>query len=374
MKQCEAWIVRGANKPFERTEVSLDDLRPDEVLVEVTASGICHMDLEAKDLVPLPAIFGHEGVGRVTGIGAAVEDVAVGDRVIMTYAACGRCGSCVADAAYHCEDSWDVTFSGLRADGSPTIFENGQAISAAFFQQSSFGRYAITPARGVVRVDEDCEIDDTLLAALPCGVLTGAGVVARQFAFTGGEELAVFGVGAVGLSAVMAARKLGAKSILAVDVKPSRLALARELGATHVINPAQEADSVASIKRNFPRGLPFVIDTSGNATAFHSATRILRTGGRLAVCILPSPMEEFQFKPFDLFVRAATMEAVSFGNADAREFLPHLLSWYAAGEFPVDRIVTVFPFSQLNEAVEAAIGGEAIKPVLDFISVASKVS
>jgi len=360
----QAWIARGKESPFELTEVELDTLQPNEVRVEVTATGVCHMDLEGKDIVPLPAVFGHEGVGRILEIGADVTTVQPGDRVIMSYAACGHCGSCAADAPYHCEDSWDITFSGLRADGSHTMREHDKPVSAAFFQQSSFAQEAITPARGLVPVDSN--IDDTLLAALPCGVLTGAGVIACQFGFRGGEDLAVFGVGAVGLSAVMAAKRLGARSILAVDVKPTRLALAEELGATHTINPAQEADSVARIQELFPKGLPYVVDTSGNSTAFNSATRILKTGGRMAVCILPQPMETFSFQPFEWFTRAATLEAVSFGNAEASSFLPQLIDWYDQGLFPVDRLVTVYPFSDLNVAVEAAMAGEAIKPVLDL--------
>jgi aryl-alcohol dehydrogenase len=196
--------------------------------------------------------------------------------------------------------------------------------------------------------------------------LTGAGVVACQFGFAGGESIAVYGVGAVGLSAIMAARKLGARAIVAVDVNADRLALALELGATHVINAAEVLDVVACLKEIFPDGLPFVLDTSGNASAFQSAMRSLATGGRMAYCILPAPMDEFQFKPFDLFKRAAALEAVSFGSAEAISFVPEMISWYERGEFPVDRLVTTFPFSGLNDAVAASIAGEAIKPVLDM--------
>ena len=366
MMTCEAWVSRAKELPFERTRIELDELRAGEVLVELTATGICHMDVEAKDIVPLPAVFGHEGVGRVARVASGVQDFAIGDRVVMTYAACGSCSHCRERAPYHCDDSWELTFSGRRGDGSATARENGEPISAAFFQQSSFARYAITPARGLARVAPSLKIDDTLLAAFPCGVLTGAGVVARQFGFSGGEALAVFGVGAVGLSAIMAARKLGARSIVAVDVRAERLALAKELGATHVINAAEEPDVVARLSHLFPRGLPFVLDTSGNANAFQSAMRSLATGGRMAVCILPAPMEDFQFKPFELFKRAAALEAVSFGSAEAIRFVPEMISWYERGEFPVDRLVTVFPFSNLNEAIAASESGAVIKPVLDL--------
>lgn len=366
MITCEAWILRDGDHLFEIATVDLDDLCPGEVLVEVTATGICHMDIEAKDIVPLPAVFGHEGVGRVVRTASDVSGFSVGDRVVMTYAACGVCSRCRHHAPYHCEDSWELTFSGRRANGTATVSKDGASISAAFFQQSSFARYAITPARGLALVDAALNIDDALLAALPCGVLTGAGVVAHQFGFSGGESIVVFGVGAVGLSAIMAARKLGAREIVAVDVSAGRLSLALELGATEVINAAETADVVARVMELFSGGVPYVLDTTGNASAFQSAMRSLATGGRMAYCILPAPMEDFQFKPFDLFKRAATLEAVSFGSAEAILFVPEMIRWYENGEFPVDRLVTTFPFSGLNDAVAASIAGDAIKPVLDM--------
>jgi aryl-alcohol dehydrogenase len=364
----EAWLVSESDADFQLARVTLDHLRSDEVLVELTASGICHMDIEAKQLVPLPAVLGHEGVGVIKEVGRDVGILKVGDRVIMTYAACGHCHKCTSDQPYHCVDTWDITFSGRREDGTPTAFVDGEPISAAFFQQSSFGRLAITPARGLVKVDDSEAMDDVTLAALPCGILTGAGIVACQFGFSGGESIAIFGAGAVGLSAVMAAKKLGADSIVAIDVKEERLALARQLGATDVFNPTDPNNDLTKFQVAYASGFDFVIDTTGNSRAFVSCIEALATAGRMAVCILPAPMEDFVFKPFEWWTKAAKLEAVSFGEADAKTFLPKLIEWHQAGEFPVELLMKVYPYEELNAAISDSLNGDTIKAVLDFRS------
>jgi aryl-alcohol dehydrogenase len=361
----QAWVCESSDAEFTLQEVELDSPRADEVLVEVTATGICHADIEGKSVLPLPAVLGHEGVGVVREVGSDVSRVRAGDRVVMSYGYCGHCDPCRTHRPFHCDEGWELTFSGHRLDGSHTVHRGDQALSACFFQQSSFARHALCTERNLVVVDAD--VPDTLLAALPCGVLTGAGIVTCQFGMSRGSSLGVFGAGAVGLSAVMAAARAGVSPLVAVDVHASRLELARELGASHVIN-AREGDVCATLREICPRGLAYAIDATANEAGFNNAISCLGTGGRLAVCNLPPPMEEFGFKPFDWFTRCASLEAVSFGNAVAQELIPRMVEWFESGEFSVDRLISVYPFSDINLACADSEAGRSIKPVLDLAS------
>jgi len=238
---------------------------------------------------------------------------------------------------------------------------NGDPISAAFFNQSSFATHCLTKPQNLVKVDT--ETDDATLAAFPCGVLTGAGIVFEQFDVQPDEGIVIFGVGAVGLSAVMAAKVVGASPIIVVDMKTDRLSLAMDLGATHSIQP-QSQDVDEAVKSVSHSGVPYAIDTTGNAIAFELAIRTLITGGRMAMCILPSPMEDFEFKPFELFVKAASLEGVSFGQAVPQDLIPKLLALFEDGRFPVDRLVSTYDFADINTAVRDSLSGETIKPVL----------
>jgi aryl-alcohol dehydrogenase len=356
-----AAVCHQPDEPLRLEQVQLSDLRDDEVLVKITATGVCHMDIEGREMLPAPSIQGHEGVGIVQEVGAAVRSVKPGDRVVMSYAWCGQCHSCEHHQPYHCDESWDVTFSGGRLDGSDTVTQNGKRVSAAFFQQSSFAQHAICSERNLVCVDST--LTDARLAAFPCGILTGAGIVCEQFALQPGNSLAVFGTGAVGLAAIMAAKKLDVSPVIAVDINDERLELASALGATHVIN-AKEGKVAERIQEFCGRGAGFSIDTTGNAMAFNNAIECLAPGGRMAACILPSPMEEFTFKPFQLFVKSLSLEGVSFGRAVARELVPKLVAWHEAGEFPVERLIREYNFEDINQACQDSLAGIAIKPVL----------
>ena len=196
--------------PVRIEQVSLDDLQPHEVLVRIEACGICHTDEKFRQRLPLPGVFGHEGVGIVSRIGDHVRDVVPGDRVIISYPFCTECGSCEREQPYRCENIPALKFGGRRFDGSPTTYYEGEAITAAFFQQSSFAEHAIAREQALVNVSQIAsETPAEVLAALPCGVQTGAGAVMNTFKGEKGESLLVVGAGAVGISAVMAAKVLG---------------------------------------------------------------------------------------------------------------------------------------------------------------------
>src|SRR5437588_11630443 len=246
--QITAAVARERFGPFSIERLDLCDPRPDELLVKIVASGMCQTDQHGRDgyyNTPLPAVFGHEGAGIVASVGAAVKDFAPGDHVVISFPWCGQCGNCRRRMPAHCWNSSELKMRGTRPDGSTVMRQNGSTIYSAFFQQSSFATYAIANERFAVKVRKDAPLE--LLGPLACSGQTGAGAVLNSMQPKPGDALAVFGVGAVGLSGLLAAKIAGCDPIIAVDVRPARLALARQLGATHVIDHGGRDDVVAEI-------------------------------------------------------------------------------------------------------------------------------
>ena len=235
--QIKAAIVGQRSGPFAIDTVELCAPRPDEVIVRVVASGMCQTDLHSRDgyyANPYPSVFGHEGAGVVHAVGSAVRSLAPGDHVVMSFPWCGDCANCEQDMHSYCVHAFPLKMQGTRADGSTLLSKDGKPVYSAFFQQSSFGTYALTQERYAVKVRKDAPLE--LLGPLACSGQTGAGAVLNVIKPARGDSFAVFGVGAVGLSALMAAKIAGCDPIIAVDVHDHRLALARELGATHTID------------------------------------------------------------------------------------------------------------------------------------------
>ncbi|MDJ0509307.1 MAG: NAD(P)-dependent alcohol dehydrogenase [Crocosphaera sp.] len=353
-----------ANEPqgkFDFETVELDDLRPDEVLVRNEASGMCHTDFVGQKTMPLPAVLGHEGAGVVEAIGSGISSVKPGDRVIVSYPSCGYCNGCLSGRPYFCDDHLTLGFSGTRLDGSHTIKLKGSKISGAFFQQSSFATHSVTVERNLVPVTKDHAAE--MLAAIPCGVQTGAGSILNTFKVLPKESLAVFGAGAVGLSAVMAGKLSGAYPLIAVDIVEERLNLALELGATHVFN-AKDGNVAERIKDIAPQGIDYTLETSGNEHALNDAIACLATGGECGMVIAPHLGEKYPFSPSAIFQRAANLRGIIQGSSVPKTFLPLLLNLNRQGRFPYERLIQVYDFQDINQAVIDTKSGKAIKPVL----------
>ncbi|MBC7273462.1 MAG: alcohol dehydrogenase catalytic domain-containing protein, partial [Streptomyces sp.] len=266
-----AAVAESTTEPLAVEELELDEPRADEILVRMVATGICQTDAHAwhqRVPVPLPLVLGHEGAGVVERVGPAVTGLEPGDHVVLSFQACGQCDQCLSGHPAYCDQAFAANFSGARLDGTEGVHRaedaDGEAgeVHGHFFGQSSFATHALTTQRNTVKVDKDVPLE--LLAPLGCGLQTGAGSVLNSFVVPTGGSLAVFGVGAVGFGALMAARAAGAATIIAVDVNPRRLALAEELGATHTIN-ATGTDVAAAIRDITGSGVGHVLDTTGRA-------------------------------------------------------------------------------------------------------------
>ena len=256
--QIRAAVVRNPG-PLQIEALEMEGPREDEVLVRLTATGICHTDIDfCDDWSGPPAVLGHEGAGEVEEVGKRITAVKPGDHVVLSYQSCGHCPPCRDGQPMHCESFWEANFGLARLDGSNALAPSG--VRGHFFGQSSFATHALATERNLVKVPQDLPLD--LLAPLGCGLQTGAGTVMNSLKVPKGASIAIFGTGAVGLAAVMAARLVGADPIIGVDIKPTRLKLALELGATQVINSRNE-DVVSRIKAATGGGVDYVLEITG---------------------------------------------------------------------------------------------------------------
>lgn len=363
--QIQAAIVRESGKIAVET-VDLDAPRDNEILVRNVATGICHTDLLVMNQVlpaPLPMALGHEGAGIVVKVGANVTKVVPGDHVLMSYDYCGDCPSCNANKQTYCHQSFEYSFGGRRPDGSATLSKDGTPIGSSFFGQSSFATHSLCYDRNVVKVRKDAPLE--LLGPLGCGIQTGAGAILNALDVEKGSDVAIFGAGAVGLAAIMAAKIAGARRIFAIDVKPDRLALARELGATHAINGASE-EALALIAEHTDAGVMYALDTTGVKPVMSQAVACLAPRGTCVWIAGVSPDMNIEVNPLFLLYGRSVRGVIEGDSHDAQAFITRLIDLYMDGKFPFDRLIKTYPFAEFSKAMSDGKSGAAIKPVVVF--------
>ncbi len=362
-----AAVLDAPGAPFELHEVTLDDPRPHEVVVRMTASGMCGTDLGVRAghiPFPLPGVLGHEGAGVVEATGSRVASVAPGDHVLLTFTSCGTCRHCRSGHPAYCVEFLPRNvLAGGRADGSATLHRGGEAVHGHFFAQSSFATRVLADERGVCPLSPDADL--SLLAPLGCGVQTGAGAVLNVLRPEPGSTLAVFGTGSVGLSAVMAAALTGTVRIIAVDLLDSRLELARDLGATDTVNPrsADLDEALAELTRG--EGVTHAVDATGRPGAVAGALRALAHRGTLALVGTPPPGTTADVD-LSHMLHGRRIVGVTEGDSDPRVFLPALVDLVRQDRMPLEKLVTPYPFADVNTAAADAEAGTVVKPVLRF--------
>ena len=359
----KAAVVREKSGPFLIEDVELDEPRDDEILVRIAASGLCHTDLVARDgymPIPFPAVLGHEGAGVVEKVGNRVTKVKAGDHVVMSFRSCGVCPSCARGLPANCLDFFKLNFAGLRPDGAPTMKKDGQTIHAAFFTQSCFASHVLAAERNVVKVRDDVPLD--ALGPLGCGIQTGAGGVINSLQARPGSSIAIFGTGSVGLSAVLAAVVCGCTTIVAVDINDGRLAMARQMGATHVVNSGQ-ADPVEAIRAITGCGADYSLECTGLPKVFRQSVDAL---GMPGVCGLIGVAPFGVEASFDMqtILNGRTIRGIVEGDSIPDVFIPRLIELYKQGRFPFDRMITFYAFDQINQAAEDSEKGRTLKAVL----------
>jgi aryl-alcohol dehydrogenase len=355
---------RGAALTIERFD--LGEPAPDEIAVRVAATGICRTDLHIRDggypVPEFPVIPGHEGAGVVTAAGHAVTDVSPGDHVLLTYPFCGQCPNCLRGAMAYCEHGFALSFGGSRLDGSSAWRreDDGTQVNGHVFQQSSFATHTLAAASSAVILDRELPLE--LAPAFGCGVSTGAASALNVMDLRPGSRLAILGAGTVGLAALMMARQLGVKQIIAVDPNPGRLETAVELGATHTVDAA-DREAPGAIGRLTGGGADYIFDTTGDPAVVAGALDSLAMTGTV-VMAGAAPAGTRTSLNMSALLNGRTVRGTIQGDSDARTLVPHLIELYRRGRFPIGRLVRHYRFAEIGRAIADMETGQVIKPIL----------
>jgi len=355
-------VVNEQGGEFVLDQVELEGPRADEVLVRIVATGLCHTDITMKGFLPpemFPNVFGHEGAGVVEQVGAGVTGIAVGDHVVLSFRSCRSCRACAAGHVGYCESSLVMNYMGMRLDGSTTYTRGDAPVFGSFFGQSSLSQHAIAYADNCVVVDKS--LDLTRLAPYGCGFQTGAGTVLNVLQPEPEDSLVVYGVGAVGLAALAAARQAGAGTLVAVDPLAGRREIAVRYGAV-AVDPSGEASVVDRVRELTGGGASYAIDTTAIPAVVKQAQQSLASRGTLVALGLGA--EEYPIDAIDLLQNGKIVRSSVEGDADPLEMVPRLIAMNAAGQFDVDNLITTYPFAEINTAVEEVLAGKVVKPVL----------
>lgn len=366
VRKINAAVLRRHGAPLALEALELDDIRHDELLVRVVACGVCHTDVACRDAiipVPLPIVLGHEGAGVVEQVGHSVTTVHSGDHVLLSFSYCRVCPPCLSGASPYCDRFGELNFGGARADGSATLTGQDGPVHGSFFGQSAFASHVLVRGADVVPVSRDLPLD--VLAPLGCSAQTGAGAVLNTLKPAVGEGIAVFGVGTVGLAAIMAARIAGCQPIIAIDRVGGRLQLARDLGATHCV-AAAGVEQLAQAVRDIYGPVRYSIDTTGNGHVIAAATQVIEGRG---TCLMLGVSPAGARLPIDirsLVRRGITLRGVVEGDSVPSVFIPTLVEHYREGRFPLDRLIQRYALSEINRALEDAATCAVVKPVVIF--------
>jgi aryl-alcohol dehydrogenase len=360
-----AAVLRSGDGPFSVEQLDVGEPRANEVLVRVVAAGMCHTDLLTRELPPEffggPQVYGHEGAGIVEAVGADVSSVQPGDHVVLSFNNCGDCPACNKGRLPYCFNFGAHNMAGGRLDGSSAFTDaSGTRVGSHYFGQSSFASHTIVAQNSVVKIDSSYDL--ARLGPLGCGIQTGAGAVMNTLKVEAGSSFVVTGAGALGLSAVMAAKVVGAGTIIAVDRHANRLELAQHFGATHALS-GTPAEITAQIQSITGGGSDYAFDTTGNAVIVRASHAGLNNIGTIALAGVGFGDLTVDFISM---ISGRTITGVMEGDSTPSEFIPQLAALNAAGDFPFHELITEFPINAVNEAEAASASGQVIKPVLRF--------
>jgi len=357
-----AAVIRDPQAPYSIEQLELAAPGPGEVLVRMAGVGMCHTDVLPRipELeLPRPIVCGHEGAGTVQAVGPGVTVVAPGDHVVMSFDSCGECANCRSGHPAYCQTFMLRNLSGFRPDGTtPLSGDGGEPVAGSWFGQSSFASHSLATDRNVVKIGDDLPLE--LLGPLGCGIQTGAASVLVAMRARPGSSIAVFGTGAVGMAAVLAARVAGCTTIIGVDLNDARLDLARELGATHTFNGADLdlGDQLLSLTGD---GVQYAFDTTGASSMILTAIGALRPTG---VCgLVGVQTEPLTIEPNFLSAGRNVMGILE-GDAVPQVFIPEMIALWRQGRFPFDRLIQTFAFGDIDRAEQSSLSGEVVKPVL----------
>ena len=365
----QAAVARAAGAPLEVETVQLEGPRAGEVMVEVKATGVCHTDaytLSGADPEGLfPAILGHEGAGVVVEVGEGVTSLTVGDHVIPLYTPeCRQCKFCTSGKTNLCGAIRETQGQGLMPDGSSRFSQGGEPI-LHYMGTSTFANYTVLPEIAVAKIREDAPFDK--VCYIGCGVTTGLGAVMNTAKVEPGANVAVFGLGGIGLNVIQGARLVGADRIIGIDTNPAKESLARNFGMTDFINPTDVDDVVAAIVDLTDGGVEYSFECIGNVEVMRQALECCHKGwGESIIIGVAGAGQEIATRPFQL-VTGRVWRGTAFGGAKGRTDVPRIVDWYMDGKINIDDLIThTMPLGEINTAFDLMHAGESIRSVVVY--------
>ncbi len=354
------------SRPLEIQDLELVEPGPGEVLVEISYAGLCHSDLSvingSRPRV-MPMVMGHEASGVVREVGPTVHDLAPGDHVVFSFVpVCGHCLPCATGRPALCEN-------GAAANTAGTLLAGHRHFKDAAGQElnhhlgvSAFSRYTVAAQESLVKIEPNVPLEKAALFG--CAVMTGVGAVMNTARVEPGTGVAVFGLGGVGLSAVLGARASGAWPIVAVDLLEAKLALAERMGATHTVN-AKDGDPVQAIKDLTSGGVQYAFESVGNERVLVQSYQATQRGGTTITVGLPHPSKKFAVSAVSLVAEERTVKGSYMGSAVPKRDIPRYVALYQAGMLPVDLLHTgTIALDEINAAFDALAKGEAVRQVI----------
>ena len=362
-----AAILRVAGEAVEMADVVLDEPRAGEVEVAITAAGVCGSDLHvvAGDWdVPMPVVLGHEGAGVVTRVGTGVADLAPGDHVVLSWVPqCGRCRQCEAGRPWQCElVATVVAPGGVLHDGTSRWHDADGGDLHHYLGVSSFAERVVVPRSGAVRIRDDAPLD--VVAVVGCAVATGVGAVQHTAQVPAGATVAVIGCGGVGLSCIQGARLAGAAQVVACDISPGKLGVARRVGATDTVD-ASAGDAVAGLRDAAPDGLDYVFDAIGRIETTEQAIAAIGLGGAAVIVGLPPTGSKARFEPLALAEANQRILGSNYGSVDPQRDIPRLVDLYMEGELDLDSLISGRrPLEEAVAALDDLAAGRSLRTLL----------
>lgn len=354
--------------PFVIDEITLAGPGPTEVLVEVAGAGLCHSDLSVVDGSRprvMPMVMGHEASGIVREVGAEVSEFTPGDHVVFSWVACcGRCHFCVSARGALCAPGNAANIAGTLLSGARHFVDSKAAVCNHHLGVSAFSQFTVAAQESLVKIDPTVELGTAALFG--CAVVTGVGAVVNTARVAPGSSVAVFGMGGVGLSAIMGARVAGASAIIAVDRLDDKLTLASELGATHLINVDRD-NPIAAIRELTAGGADYAFESVGNEQVLIQAYEATRCGGTTITVGLPAPNKMFSVPAISITAEERTIKGSYMGSCVPRRDIPRFIGMYQAGLLPIDKLRThTLRLDEINLGFDRLASGQAVRQIIDF--------
>lgn len=355
------------SRPLQIEEIDLDPPGPGEVLVKMTAAGLCHSDLSVITGVrprPVPMALGHEASGTVMQVGDGVNDLKPGDRVVLVFVpSCGHCMPCMEGRPALCEPGAEANGKGTLLSGERRLHLGAQYVNH-HVGVSAFAEYAVVSRRSCVKIEQD--IDPVEAALFGCAVLTGVGAVVNTAKLQPGQSAAVVGLGGVGMCALLGAVASGATDVVAIDLHDSKLEMAKKLGATITVN-ARDPDAIAKVKEATRGGVDFAFEMAGVVPAMELSYRVTRRGGTTVTASLPHPQHNWPLQQVSLVAEERTVKGSYIGSCVPARDVPRYIGLYLAGKLPVNKLLGErMQLDDINRGFDRLDAGESMRDLVVF--------